>query len=1249
MQKILLVFLTLLSFSASAQKWGYVTLIAKQNTNSVQLLDTNNVAVKQWSGLSGNGGYSAYLTKGGELWRTVAATGNSFMGGGMCGRVQKIAWDGTLLFDYRVSDANQCSHHDICPLPNGNVMLIVYERKTAAQVQAAGATVNQERWTEKIIELQPTGLNTANIVWQWNLWDHLVQNLYPAKANYQTSIVQHPELLNVNYNNSGNMKDWVHMNGIDYNAALNQIVVSSHFLNEMWVIDHSTTTAQAATHTGGNSGKGGDFLYRWGNPAAYGASGAANFNVVHDAHWVPEDCPRAGWLGGFNNNGVSNAISAVDLFQPPWDGTQYTHTAGQAYLPATYGYRHQTNGYASNMSCSQQLPNGNMLICLATAGKVYEINPAGAQIWQYSAPSSFIPQASRYSRCYLENPKIAVNTPAPDICSGASTLLGITPSATNVNSFTYSWAPSTGLSGANVQNPTVSGITDSTIYTVTITTPGGCSTTASVAVNVFPLPVADAGNEVTILPGQSTPLNASGGNAYVWSTGESTASISVAPTATTTYFVTVTDANGCSASDEVVVTVAAPISVDISATNGAFCLGGSTQLSVAASGGLGAFTYEWSSVPAGFSSNLNNPVVSPIENTVYNVVVSDGLGNAMGSVNITVHPLPQADAGNDAGILIGASVDLTATGGDFYQWSTGETTASITVAPTQTSTYSVVVTDANGCSASDMVTVIVDTTLPLEGNASATDSVICIGEVMQLFATALNGNGSYVYSWTSQPPGFSSNLPNPFVNPEETTVYAVEISDGAESVTISLEIVVNPLELQPSILGSGDSLISSSSINNQWFYYGNPIDQATSPVFYPTLDGSYQVQVLGANGCPSPLSEPFEYVATIPLEGNVSASDSVICIGEVLQLLASGLNGTGNYTYSWTSLPLGFVSNLPDPFVNPEETTVYTVEISDGTNTVALQLEIVVNPLEPQPGITVVGDSLISSSPANNQWFYYGNPIDQATEQVFNPTLDGSYQVQVLGLNGCPSPLSEPYEYFAPLPLAGSISATDSVICIGEVLQLLALGINGSGNYTYSWTSVPPGFSSNLPDPFVNPEENTVYSVDIFDGSTTVTITLEIVVNPLEPQPSITVSGDSLISSSPVNNQWFYYGNPIDQATEQVFNPSIDGSYQVQVIGANGCPSALSEPYEFFILSTGQLLSGGKWWVAPNPAVNELRVFGDFDETACSVELLNSTGKLVSRANNTRILTVTDLPAGVYLLRLNTLEGIGVRKVVILR
>jgi hypothetical protein len=189
---------------------------------------------------------------------------------------------------------------------------------------------------------------------------------------------------------------------------------------------------------------------------------------------------------------------------------------------------------------------------------------------------------------------------------------------------------------------------------------------------------------------------------------------------------------------------------------------------------------------------------------------------------------------------------------------------------------------------------------------------------------------------------------------------------------------------------------------------------------------------------------------------------------------------------------------------------------------------------------------------------------------------------------------------------------------------------------------------SDLADPFVNPEENTTYTVVISDGLGSITISFAVIVEPLAQQPSITVSGDSLISSSTSNNQWFYYGNPIDGATGQVFNPSIDGSYQVQVIGANGCPSPLSDPYDYLVLSSGAVLSAGQWWVAPNPAAFELSILGDFEALSFSVTLMDQTGKLVRQVENERRIPVLDLPAGVYVLRLNTTAGSGLQKVVIM-
>ncbi|MBK8686728.1 MAG: hypothetical protein IPN26_18035 [Bacteroidetes bacterium] len=132
-------------------------------------------------------------------------------------------------------------------------------------------------------------------------------------------------------------------------------------------------------------------------------------NVTHDAHWIKEGCPNAGRLAGFNNKGVSNNQSAADQIVTPIVGYNYTFTAGQAYSPSSYTDRHACNGYSSNMGSTFQLPNGNQIICIATSGKVYEINSAGTQLWSKTFTGS-CPQAQKYSKCYIDNAAPAIPT-----------------------------------------------------------------------------------------------------------------------------------------------------------------------------------------------------------------------------------------------------------------------------------------------------------------------------------------------------------------------------------------------------------------------------------------------------------------------------------------------------------------------------------------------------------------------------------------------------------------------------------------------------------------------------------------------------------------------------------------------------------------------------------------------------------------------------------------------------------------------
>jgi hypothetical protein len=737
---LLVILLTAIGAMPSfSQKWGAYTLYSVQNSKNAYLVDTNDGTYHTWTFSAANpSGYSCYLLPNRVLLRSVKYTPNSFAGGGQTGKVQKVDWDGNIIWDFVYSTSTYSMHHDICPMPNGNVLLICYESKTAAEATQAGSSQNIVMWPEKVVEIQPTGATTGTVVWEWHVWDHLVQNVNSAKDNYYSSIVNHPELININYKTS---KDWLHMNGIDYNEELDQIVVSSHNLNELYVIDHSTTTAQAAGHTGGKSGKGGDILYRWGNPAAYGASGTTIFNVVHDAHWIPKNCPRANSLVGFNNSGVSATQSSVDIIAPPYEGYNYTITQGSAFTPSTYTKRFACNGRTSNEGNSQQLPNGNVLYCMGLLGKIYEVDSNNNLLWSKSTGGT-VGQAFRYSADYVNGTSSLSATASatiPTICLGQSTQLKA--EVTGGSSYTYSWASNPVGFTSSEQNPTVSP-TVSTVYTVTVTSSGNStSSTVTVSVNplpkatvttdgytticqgsslilhansgtgltyqwrkdgmtiqgatssnytataagnykvlvtntnnctdssavvtlkVNPLPIANAGNDVTITKGQSATFTATGGVKYLWNTGDTTASIKVSPTSTTTYSVRVSDSVGCSSSDEVIVTVAgSTISATASATPINVCKGTATQLNATVVGGSSNLIFMWSSIPDGFTSSKQNPSVEPTVNTIYTVKVINGSDTATSSISVTVLELPAQP------IITQNQKTLMASPANGYQW-----------------------------------------------------------------------------------------------------------------------------------------------------------------------------------------------------------------------------------------------------------------------------------------------------------------------------------------------------------------------------------------------------------------------------------------------------------------------------------------------------------------------------------------------------------------------------------------------------
>ncbi len=444
---------------------GY-TLLAPMFSKTTYLIDMQGKVVRTWES-DFTPGVSAYLLENGHLLRPGAQQpAPSGFGPGAGGRVQDFDWDGQLLWDFKYGSDTILPHHDITRLPNGNVVMIVWEKKKKEEVLAAGRrpelTGNAGLHPDYLIEVKPTGKNTGEIVWEWHLWDHLVQDHDRSKPNFG-NVSDHPELVNLNFGagegpiapmmatkdgvaklrslgylgsapdpkakgapktepedtakpapkdtakpapkdtgkavtkggRSPTNADWTHFNGVAYNPDLDQVVVSVHAFSEFWIIDHSTTTAEAASHKGGRSGKGGDLLYRWGNPRAYrnGSKLEQRLFNQHNAHWIPHGLPGEGHMLVFNNGSgrPGGDSSSVDEIVLPVDSQgQYARNRRGPYGPSqaawSYSAPKKSDFYSFFISGAQRLPNGNTLICSGANGTIFEVTPDKQVVWKYANP-----------------------------------------------------------------------------------------------------------------------------------------------------------------------------------------------------------------------------------------------------------------------------------------------------------------------------------------------------------------------------------------------------------------------------------------------------------------------------------------------------------------------------------------------------------------------------------------------------------------------------------------------------------------------------------------------------------------------------------------------------------------------------------------------------------------------------------------------------------------------------------------------
>ena len=602
---------------------------------------------------------------------------------------------------------------------------------------------------------------------------------------------------------------------------------------------------------------------------------------------------------------------------------------------------------------------------------------------------------------------------------------------------TYAWTSAPAGFTSSAQNPTGVAPTATTTYTVTASNSFGCSATANTAVTVNTLPTVDAGTDQTVCSGDEVTLAGSGATDYTWDNGV-TDNDPFNATATTTYTVTGEDANGCTDTDQVTVTVNALPTVDAGAAV-AVCAGGSVTLTATGS----ATSYDWD------NSVTNGVAFTPVATATYTVTGEDANGcENTDQVVVTVNALPTVDAGTDQTVCSGASVTLSGSGATDYSWDNGVTNG-VAFAATATTTYTVTGEDANGCEDTDQVTVTVNTLPTVD---AGTDQTVCAGEEV-----TLSGSGAVDYTWDN---GVTDG--DPF-DATATTTYTVtgEDANGCED-TDQVTVTVNALpavdagnDVAVCVGGSVTLTASGTATSYDWdnsvtdgvaftpaatddyivtgedangcensdtvtvtvnalpvvdaggdvaVCAGNPVTLSGSGAqdytwdngvtdgvaFTPVATDDYIVTGEDANGC--------ENADTVTVTVNAlptvdAGTDQTVCAGEEVTL-----SGSGADDYTWDN---GVTDGVA---FEATATTTYTVTGEDANGCEDTdQVTVTVNPT-PVATATDNGDATITASAgAEYQWINCtnGQPIAGATSQTFTVTANGTYAVVVTNASDC--------------------------------------------------------------------------------------------------------------------------------------------------------------------------------------------------------------------------------------------------------
>ncbi|MBK7243367.1 MAG: T9SS type A sorting domain-containing protein [Saprospiraceae bacterium] len=733
------------------------------------------------------------------------------------------------------------------------------------------------------------------------------------------------------------------------------------------------------------------------------------------------------------------------------------------------------------------------------------------------------------------NPVVTI-TGGNKICAGTSSTFTANPSV-GTAPFTYLWSTTATTQSINVSTAGT--------YSVTVTDANGCTGTASRTLTVDPNPVVTITGDNKICAGTSSTFtaNASVGTApftYLWSTTATTQSINVSTAGT--YSVTVTDANGCTGTASRTLTVDPNPVVTITGDN-KICAGTSSTFTANASVGTAPFTYLWSTTATTQSINVSTA-------GTYSVTVTDANGcTGTASRTLTVDPNPVVTITGGNKICAGTSSTFTAnpsvgTAPFTYLWSTTATTQSINVSTA--GTYSVTVTDANGCTGTASRTLTVD---PNPVVTITGDNKICAGTSSTFTANASVGTAPFTYLW-------STTATTQSINVSTAGTYSVTVTDAngctgtaSRTLTVDPNPVVTITGGNKICAGTSSTFTANASVGTAPFTYLWSTTATTQSINVSTA-GTYSVTVTDANGCTGTASR------TLTVDPNpvvTITGDNKICAGTSSTFTANASVGTAPFTYLWSTI-------ATTQSINVSTAGTYSVTVTDAngcTGTASRTLTV-----DPNPVVTITGDNKIcagtsstftaNASVGTAPFTYLWSTT--ATTQSINVSTAGTYSVTVTDANGCTGTANRTLTV-DPNPVV-TITGGNK-ICAGTSSTFTANPSVGTAPFTYLWSTTATTQSINV-------STAGTYSVTVTDangctGTASRTLTVD-------PNPVVTITGDNKtctgtsstftanasVGTAPFTYLWS------TTATTQSINVSTAGTYSVTVTDANGCTGTAS-------------------------------------------------------------------------------------------